>query len=72
MQKGWWNQIHDQRLSLLQPGFDLQRCGCRGYRARECERKQKWMEQHEPKLGAKLAIQCQFSGPGPFLQSHGQ
>lgn len=35
MQKGRWNQIYDQRFSLLQLGSNHQRGGCRGYRARE-------------------------------------
>lgn len=38
MQEGWRHPVHDPRLPLLQPGFDHQRRGCWGYRARERER----------------------------------
>nr|ACU17873.1 unknown [Glycine max] len=38
-----------------------------GYRARERERKQNRVDEYEPQLGAKLAIQRGSGGPGPFL-----
>ena len=67
MQKDRGHQIHNQRFPLLQPGADHQRRGCRGYRAREHERKQNRVDEHEPQLGAKLAIQRGFGGSGPLL-----
>lgn len=42
------HQIHDQRLPLLQPGSGHQRCGCRGYRAREHQGKEHAVDSHEP------------------------
>lgn len=30
MQEAWWDQVHNQRLPLLQPSSDQQRRGCRG------------------------------------------
>lgn len=42
------DQVHYQRLPLLQPGFGKQRRGCRGYRAGERERIQDWLDEHEP------------------------
>lgn len=50
------DQVHDQRLPLLQPGPGLQRRGCRGYRARAREGLEDRLDDHEPQLGSKLAV----------------
>jgi len=50
------DEVHDERLPLLQLGFDQQRGGCRGYREGERERVEERVDEHEPQLGAELAI----------------
>lgn len=66
------DQIHNQRLPLLQPGFDLQRRGCRRYRARERERHKDWLDEHESQLGSKLAVKRSFCWSVIVLQGHRQ
>lgn len=66
------NQVHHQRLPLLQPGFGLQRRGCRGCRAGECERVQDRLDEPEPQLGSKLAVKLCFGWSVTFLQGHRQ
>lgn len=56
MPKAGRDPVHHQRLPLLQPGSDLQRCGRRGYRAREREGHEDWLDEHEPQLGSELAV----------------
>ncbi|KAH7514481.1 hypothetical protein FEM48_Zijuj11G0094100 [Ziziphus jujuba var. spinosa] len=72
MQKEGRDQIHDQRLPLLQLGFGNQRCGCRGHRVRLDQRIKDRLDEDEPKLGPELAVQCSVSGPGSFLQGQGK
>ena len=48
LQEARWDQVHDQRLPLLQLGSDHERGGCRGYREDECEGVEDWMDEHEP------------------------
>ncbi|KAK9029162.1 hypothetical protein V6N11_026285 [Hibiscus sabdariffa] len=48
--------VHNQRVPLLQPGSDLQRGGCRGYREGERERNPDRLDEHEPELGSELAV----------------
>lgn len=56
MPQARWDQVHNQRLPLLQPGPGLQRRGCRGYHARAREGHQDRLDEHEPQLGSKLAV----------------
>lgn len=72
MQKGRRDQVHDQRLPLLQPGFSQQRRGRRGHREGQRQRSQHPVDSHEPQLGAELAIQRRPRRPGLVLPSHGQ
>jgi hypothetical protein len=65
-------QVHNQRLPLLQPGAGLQRRGCRGYRARAGEGLQDWLDEHEPKLGSKLAVKRSVGGTTIVVQGHGE
>lgn len=41
-------EVHDQRVPLLQPGFDHQRGRCRGYREGERERVEYRVDEHDP------------------------
>lgn len=72
MPKARRNQIHDQRIPLLQPGSGHQRRGRRRYRAREREGDEHCLDEHEPQLGPELAIQRRFGRPGSVVQGHGQ
>ena len=72
MQEARWDQVHDQRLPLLQPGSDQQRGGCRGYREGVREGLKDGLDAIEPQLGPELAVQRGFGGPGPVLSGHGQ
>lgn len=72
MPKARRNQVHDTRLPLLQPGSDLQRRGCRGYREGERERIKDGLDEHEPQLGSELAVKRCLGWPVTFLQSHRQ
>ncbi|KAI8539983.1 hypothetical protein RHMOL_Rhmol09G0225300 [Rhododendron molle] len=72
MPKARRDQIHDQRLQLLQPDSDHQRRRRRGYREGQRQRVQNRMDEPEPKLGPELAIQRRFSGPVALLPGHGQ
>lgn len=56
MQKARRNQIHDQRIPLLQLGSGDERCGRRRHRAREREGIEHGVDEHEPQLGTELAI----------------
>lgn len=66
------DQIHDQRLPLLQFGADQQRrrrrrhCECVG------EGVEDWLDGDEPQLGAKLAIQLGFCGPIALFPREGE
>lgn len=64
MQKARWDQVHNQRLPLLQPGFDQQRCRCRGYREGLREGSKDRVDATEQELGSKLAIKRSFGGTG--------
>lgn len=66
------SQIHNQRLPILQPGFGLQRRGCRGYRASERQRGENWVDDHEPELGSKLAVERRFGRPVAVFQTQSQ
>ena len=48
MPKARRDQVHHQRVPLLQLGFGLQRRGCRGYREGERERVKDWLDEPEP------------------------
>lgn len=72
MQEAGRHKVHSQRPPLLQLGSDLQRGGCRGYREGEHQRGEDGVDQHEPQLGAELAIQLRFGRSGALLQGHRQ
>lgn len=66
------DQIHDQRLPLLQPGTDHQCRGRRGYSEGNGEGIQDRMDKPEPELGSELAIERGFSRAVTVLQGDGQ
>lgn len=72
MPKAGWDQVHNQRPPLLQLGSDYQRRGCRGYSEGEREGIKDWVDDHEPKLGSKLAVKCSFGGSVTIFQGHSQ
>lgn len=67
-----WDQVHNQRLPLLQPGLGVQRGGCRGHRAGEREGFEDRVDDHEPELGSELAVQRRLGGPVPLFQGPSQ
>ena len=56
MPQARWDEVHDQRLPLLQLGTDHQRGGCRGYHEGEREGFKDRVDEHEPQLGPELAV----------------
>lgn len=66
------DQVHHQRLPLLQLGSGLQRRGCRGYREGERERVQDWLDEPEPQLGSELAVELGSGWSVTLLQGHRQ
>lgn len=72
MPEARWGQVHDQRLQVLQLGFDHQRRGCRGYSEGERERVEDWMDELEPQLGSELAVKCCLGWTVTLLQGHRQ
>lgn len=64
------DEVHDQRVPLLQLGFDHQRRGCRGYHEGQRERVQNGVDEHEPQLGAELAIKRSSGWSVTLLQGH--
>jgi len=50
------DEVHDERIPLLQLDLDHQRGRCRGYREGELERVEERVDEHEPQLGAELAV----------------
>lgn len=61
------NKIHNQRFPLLQLGTDHKRGRRRGHREGQRERQQNRVDEHEPKLGSKLAIKRRFGWSVTFL-----
>lgn len=61
------NEVHGQRFPLLQPGSGHKRRRSRKHRAAERERNKNFVDEHEPKLGAKLAIELCFGWAVTFV-----
>lgn len=61
------NEVHNQRVPILQPGADHQRRGCRRHREGERQGFEDRLDADEPELGAKLAIQFSSCGTVTLL-----
>lgn len=65
-----WDQVHDERLQVLQPGPDHQ-CGrCRGHREGEREGLEDRVDEHEPELGTELAVERRPGWPVTIVPCH--
>lgn len=66
------DQVHDQRLQILQPRPGEQRGRRWGHREGVRQGDPHGVDADVSQLGAKLAIQCCPCGPGPVLPSDRQ
>ena len=66
------DQVHDQRVPVLQLGSDQQRRRSRGCGEGERERDQNRLDELEQELGSKLAVKRSVGGASTVVQSHGQ
>lgn len=72
MQKEGGDEVHHQRLQILQLGIDLERGWCRRHPEGVGEGVEDKLDGNEPELGTKLAIQLGSGGAGSLLPSQGQ
>lgn len=61
------NKIHNQRLPILQLDTNNKRGRSRGHRESKRKRQQNRVDEHEQKLGSKLAIKRHFGRSVTFF-----
>lgn len=66
------DEVHDQRIPVLQPDIDHQRGWSRGCGEGERERESNGVDELEQELGSKLAVKRSVGGAITVVQSHGQ